>query len=225
MLREKEMDDPLGGGLPSRIYVAAFPRPRTSYQIAKMIIPESPAENSSGRLLRLVEKFPKYFRVESEWVSPHRMRVLITSDAQPFFSRIAEECQLSQREKETLEKFELHLRGAMDAYLEATLGRNPRYLTRSLNAFHEVSSVLCLTLYTAKNILQFPQIVRYALETDGFNCEELMKAAEILAETSSRETIIRLCIKIREATTPLFRLILAMIDSFEDCLGVQKQQI
>jgi len=146
-LRKRKVDDPLGEGLPSRIYIAAFPRSRTSYRIAKMIIPESPAKNSSGRLLRLIEGIPEYFRVETERVSPYRIRILITSDAQPFFSRLAETCQISPGEMETLENFEPFFRRVVDTYLDAALRRNPRYLTRSLNAFSELSNILCLTLY------------------------------------------------------------------------------
>ena len=72
MLSRKRISDPFEGGLPSRIYVAAFPRYRTSYEIAEMVVPESSAKNSSGRILKLAGRFSKYFRIKTKHVSKYK---------------------------------------------------------------------------------------------------------------------------------------------------------
>ena len=47
-MRRRLMLDPLTGGLASRVYLAAFPKPRSAYEIAKMVVPNLP-RNASGR--------------------------------------------------------------------------------------------------------------------------------------------------------------------------------
>ena len=223
----RRISNPFEGGLPSRIYVAAFPRYRSSYEIAEMVVPGSSAKNSSGRILKLVEKFPKYFKVNTERVSRHRIRTLIMSEAQPFFSRLAEVCQLSPEEMETLKNFEPYFRRIMNVYLELTLKRDPYYLTRSINAFEDLSSALCLTLYMARICSYAPQqATKFSFSMLNITLPGLLGASEIsnaewmnlaktLTKIASQQTIIDLYTKIRKIISPSYELVFEMLEGFE----------
>lgn len=223
----KRISDPLEGGLASRVYIAAFPRLRSSYEIAKIVVPGSSAKDSSGRILKLVERFPKHFRVKSEQMSKHRTRTLIMSEAQPFFSKLAETCQLNADEIETLMSFEPHFRRSMSVYLELTLKRDPRYLTGNLNAFEELSNALCLTLYMAKVCSYAPQqaatfsfsmmsiTLPGLIGTSGIMNAEWMNLAKDLTSMSSQQTITNLYTKIRNAVSPQYELVFQMLEDFE----------
>jgi len=226
-LGRRRISNPFEGGLPSRIYVAAFPRYRTSYEIAEMVVPGGSAKNSSGRILKLVEKFPKYFRMKIEQVSKYKTRTLIMSKAQPFFSRLAEVCQLSPEEMETLKNFEPYFRRIMDVYLELTLRRDPYYLTRSINAFEDLSSALCLTLYMARICSHAPQqatkfsfsmlkiTLPSLLGTSEISNAEWANLAKNLINIASQQTIIDLYTKIRKIISPSYELVFEMLEGFE----------
>ena len=223
----RRISNPFEGGLPSRIYVAAFPRYRSSYEIAEMVVPESSAKNSSGRILKLVERFPKYFRIKTEQASRYKMRTLIMSEAQPFFSRLSQACQLSQEEMGALENFELYFRKIMDVYLELTLERDPYYLTRSINAFDELSSALCLTLYMARICSQAPQqATKFSFSMLKITLPGLLGASEIsdaewsnlaknLTRIASQQTITDLYTKIRKIVPASYELAFKMLEGFE----------
>lgn len=138
VLGRRKIEDPFEGGLASRIYLAAFSRPISSYEVAKKVIPFSPAQNASGRILRVVERFPEYFLLTTERMTKRKLRTLIKSKFEPLLSRLEETCQLDSEELSILKSFENDFRRAFGIFLDLTLKRDKDYLTRSLNAFEEL---------------------------------------------------------------------------------------
>jgi len=190
-------------------------------------VPGSSAGDSSGRILRLVERFPEHFRVKIEQMSKYRMRTLIMSEAQPFFSKLGQACQLNSDEMEALRNFEPHFRKSMEVYLDLTLKRNPHYLTSSLNAFEELSNALCLTLYIARVCSHAPpQATEFSFSMMGITLTgllgtsniintKLMKLSKDLTSIASQQTIINLYTKIRKAASPPYELAFQMLEGFE----------
>ena len=223
----RKIVDPLKEGLASRLYIAAFPRFRTTYEIAKMVVPGRSAWNSSGRILKLAEKFPTHFKIKTERVTRHKMRTLIMSEAQPFLSKLSETCQLTTEEVEALNAFEPNFRSVMDIYLELTLKRNPNYLALSLNAFEELSNALCLTLYMAK-ICSYAteQAKTFSFSMLGITLPGVLGAEEIsnvdwvnfakkLTNIASQQTITELYAKVRKRVSPTYEMAFTMLEGFE----------
>lgn len=222
----KMIANPLEEGLVSRIYLAAFPRPRSSYEIAAMVVRGDSAKNSSGRVLKIVEKFPDYFSVIEERVSKHKTRTLILSNAQPFFSRLTGECQLSTEEAELLKNLEQSFRRTMDVYLNLTLKRNPKYLTLDLNAFQELATALALTLYIARLYARaHPQAGEFSLSMMGITLptvlgvasladEEIFNIAKSIASIAQQQ-ISNLYTKIKKVITSQYETFFTILEGFE----------
>ncbi|MBC7129888.1 hypothetical protein H5T51_01535 [Candidatus Bathyarchaeota archaeon] len=222
----KMIANPLEEGLVCRIYLAAFPRPRSSYEIAKMVVRGGSAQNSSGRVLKVAEKFSNYFSVMEERVSKHKARTLILSNAQPFFSRLIEECQLNAEEAELLKELEQDFRRIMDVYLNLTLNRNPKYLTSDLNAFQELSTALALTLYIARSYAYaHPQAGKFSLsmmsttlptvlEAAGVANEEILNIAKSITNIAQQQ-ISNLYTKIKRAISSQYETLFIILEGFE----------
>ena len=121
----RKITDPLLGGLPSRIYIVTFPDFKSSYEIAKLIIPGSSAKDSTGRILSTATRYPQHFETRTIKVSKYKIKTLIRSNAKPFLSKLAELLQLDSEELEILERFELTFRRVMNIYLKLTIKREP----------------------------------------------------------------------------------------------------
>jgi hypothetical protein len=219
--------DPLEEGLASRVYIAAFPCFRSTYEIAKMVVPGSSAVNSSGRILKLTEKFPTHFKIKTEQVTKHKTRTLIMSEVQPFLSKLSEACQLSPEEVKVINAFEPNFRNVMGIYLELTLKRDPRYLALSLKAFEELSNALCLTLYMARVCSYAPQqastfsismlsiTLPGILGVGGVSNAKWVNLAKNLTKIASQQTIIRLYTKVRKIVSPTYEMAFTMLEGFE----------
>jgi len=151
MVRGRRRLDPLCEGVLSRIYMAAYPKPRTSYEVAKLILPGSEPCSSSGRILRTALSRKDLFKFKREDVSPFRVRVLITSRVEPFLERLTEGCELEHGELEALKGYlEGGFRKVAGIYLQTVLEKRRTYLASNVNAFEELLSILAVTLRLAK---------------------------------------------------------------------------
>ncbi|MEM3641758.1 MAG: hypothetical protein QXH37_07560 [Candidatus Bathyarchaeia archaeon] len=223
----KRIENPFEGGLASRIYLAAFPRPISSYGVAKKVIPCSPAQNASGRILRVVERFPEYFSLTNERVARRKFRTLIRSKFEPLLSRLAETCQLDSEELNVLKSFENNFRKAFEIFLDLTLKRDRGYLTRSLNAFEELLNALCLMAYMARlcshaqteaKAFSFHMLSRTlpnVLEVSDISNSELISIAKKLSQTISQQTIAMLYTKLRKKVPPTYEMVFTMLEGLE----------
>lgn len=212
----RKLEDLLEGGFASRVYVAAFPCFRSSYQIAKMVVSGS-AANASGRILNLAKRLPQYFTVKAEHISEFRMRALIKSNTQPLFSKLEKICQLDLNEANTLKALESNFRKIVGAYLELALKRDPCYLTHDIKASKELTDVLCIALHLAMlhESMQPSTLnaMRGAMQNALPGSSELVELAADLAKTAPKQTIVKLYTKMREAATPIETLLLMLLQS------------
>ena len=88
MVKGRRVSDPLCEGLPSRIYIAAYPEPKTSYSIAKLISPNSRPQNSAGRIIKTVLLYRNLFELKRIEVSDFRVKTLISSKVEPFLDSV-----------------------------------------------------------------------------------------------------------------------------------------
>jgi len=223
----KKIGDPLGEGLVSRIYLAAFPQPRSSYEIARLVV-RGESINSSGRILKVAEKFPDLFFLREERVSRHKMRTLIFSNMEPFLLRLSEECGLSSEEANILRGFEANFRKLVGIYLDLTLKHmDPEYLRGNVNAFEDLSTALRLTLYIARLYSSArPQAAEFTfslmnktlpvvLDATGISNKEIHEIARNIADMAQQQTL-RLYDKIRK--TPIssyYKGLFMMLEGFE----------
>jgi len=227
VLGRKKIKDPFKGGLASRIYLAAFSRPISSYEIAKRVIPSSPAQNASGRILRVVEGFPEYFSLTTERITRRKFRTLIRSKFEPLLSRLAETCQLDSEELNILRSFENNFRKAFGIFLDLTLKRDRDYLTRSLNAFEELLNALCLMAYMARlcshsqnetkafSFYMLSRTLPDVLEVTGMGNSELINIAKDLSQTISYQAIAKLYTKLRKRVPPAYEIAFTMLEGLE----------
>ena len=161
MVKGRRVSDPLCEGLPSRIYIAAYPEPKTSYSIAKLISPNSRPQNSAGRIIKTVLLYRNLFELKRIEVSDFRVKTLISSKAEPFFEKLVIGCRLEPEEREVLKTYlKGDFRKAVGIYLQATLKNCGTYLAANLNAFEELLSLLVVMLYLAKLYVSSPRPAR-----------------------------------------------------------------
>ena len=198
------MLDPLTGGLASRVYLAAFPKPRSAYEIAKMAAPGLP-RNASGRILSLADQFPGFFEVSVERTARRKFKCVMLSKPDPFISRLSAECQLDHDEVELIESLAPCFREVVGGYLILALNRNPDYLKRSICAFRELLSVLCACI----NIAMCPRTV--VSKVEGLMGGEIASFAEVAAGAASWETLTNLCRKVSSAAPLPLRIASGLI--------------
>lgn len=161
MVKGRKIVDPLSEGLPSRIYLAAYPEPKTSYQIAKMILSGSRARDAAGRVGKTIIKYREYFDIKHVRVSELKVKALIHSRVQPLLDRLVEECRLEPSEKKMLEGYlETDFRVAVGEHLRGLLKGSPGFLSREVNAFETLTGLLGFIFYIAKIYISAPEPVR-----------------------------------------------------------------
>ena len=161
MVKGKRIREPLSEGLPSRIYLAAYPNWITSYQIAKLILPGSKPKDSAGRITKTVSNYIECFEREYRRITEFKMVTAIRSRVKPFLERLAGEFRLEPNEKAALEPYlESGFRRAVGEHLEGLLKMTPNYLSRDVNAFQELSSLLAFMLFGAKIYHTAPDFVK-----------------------------------------------------------------
>ena len=161
MVKGKKVKDPLSQGLPSRIYLAAYPKPKTGYKIAEMILPGSKPQNTAGRVTKTMLEYREYFDIKYVRVSEIKVKALFCSKAQPLLNRLAEECGLEPSEKKMLEGYlETDFRAAVGEHLRGLLKGSPDFLSRDVNAFETLTGLLAFIFYIAKIYISAPEPVR-----------------------------------------------------------------
>ncbi|MEM2864605.1 MAG: hypothetical protein QW172_05075 [Candidatus Bathyarchaeia archaeon] len=115
----------------------------------------------------------------------------------------------------------------MGIYLDLTLKRDPKYLAGELNAFEELTNALCLTFYLARfysktsteaRALSFTlagKTLKHVLEVANMTDEEWMNNASKINDVIEQPSLTELYGRIREAASPQYRPILALLEGFE----------
>lgn len=144
-LREQidESVDSLHGGLCARIYLAAYPKWLTCYEIAKKVFPKVETRNVAGKVSKVVSINRELFDTKLEKVGEFKMRTLVRSRHEPLLKIISERCELTPEEERVLAIYlNSKFRDALDVYIEETLRRSPDYLRGDLDAFNELAANL-----------------------------------------------------------------------------------
>ena len=238
ILTKRKIGSLFDSGLVSRIYIAAFSSERTSYEIAKMIVPGSPPQSACGRILQTARNSSGYFIVKTRRVSEYKMRTLIKSNAEPFFLKLAKECQLSADELNVLRSFEEDFRRAIGIYLELTLKRDPNYLMqRDINAFKELATALCLTLYIARlssqasakaRLFSFSMLSRVLpslINALGLSNEKFTEISRELMRITSEQVVASLYTKVKKIISPEYKLVLQALEWLENYFEEAEKRI
>jgi hypothetical protein len=157
--------NPLSGGLCSRIYLAAYPKWCSCYEVARFVFPFTKPRNAAGRISKEVSFYREYFDTKLEAITEFKMRTVVISKHQPFLQFIQERCKFTIEEAEVLGQYlGSDFRKAFGIYLDATLRVSKDYLAKDLDALSELSMLLAFILYLGKLYGKYAEAKDFVLE-------------------------------------------------------------
>lgn len=227
----KKSVNPLKGGLSARIYLAAYPKWRTCYEVAKLVFSYTKPRNAAGKVSKEVHTHLEYFDTKREFLSEFKIRTLIRSKHQLFLQLLREQSDFDTEEAKLLEQYlDSGFREAFGVYLDATLKTSRDYLGKDLDAFNELSTLLTFILYLSRLynkygsqartfVLELAKVVMPKLFGSVWeNPERQLKPLEVTIQNIGVDKIGSIYGKLKKVVPQEYTPLLNLMERFEQFL-------